>query len=136
MIFAPYRRAAFTASSIVASSVTPITVITSAPAFAAISISNAPVSIVFRSATMVLPGNSFRSCRRTSTPSDLIRGVPASIQSAPPSTASFAAWIARFACMKSRATCRTGSIGPGATVRRRKNVSRSPGHAKAPRPAT
>src|SRR3989442_1520631 len=110
MIFEPYRRAARTASRIVASSVTPMTVITSAPAFAAISTSNAPVSIVLRSATIVLPGNDFLSCRTTSMPSDLTRGVPASSQSAPPSTVSFAASRARLRCMWSRATCNTGSI--------------------------
>src|SRR6266705_2533316 len=110
MIFEPYRRAARTASRIVASSVTPMTVMTSAPAFAAISTSNAPVSIVLRSATMVFPGNDFLSCRTTSMPSDLTRGVPASSQSAPPSTASFAASNARLRCIWSRATCSTGSI--------------------------
>src|SRR3972149_6568822 len=56
MILAPSRRAAFTASVIVASSVTPMTVTTSAPAFAAISTSRAPVSMTLRSATIVLPG--------------------------------------------------------------------------------
>src|SRR5204863_326659 len=74
MILAPYRRAALTASRIVASSVTPITVTTSAPAFAAISTSKAPVSIVLRSATIVVPGNDFLSWRTTSIPSDLIQG--------------------------------------------------------------
>src|SRR2546422_1028400 len=96
--------------TIVASSVTPMTVMTSAPAFAAISTSNAPVSIVLRSATIVFPGNDFFSCRTTSMPSDLTSGVPASSQSAPPSTASFAASKARFRCMWSRATWRTGSM--------------------------
>ena len=110
MILAPYRRAALTASRIVASSVTPITVTTSAPAFAAISTSKAPVSIVLRSATIVVPGNDFLSWRTTSIPSDLIRGVPASSQSAPPSTASAAARRARLRCMWSRATWRTGSM--------------------------
>src|SRR5437899_708107 len=48
--------------------------------------------------------------RTTSMPSDLTSGVPASSQSAPPSTASFAASKARFRCMWSRATWRTGSM--------------------------
>ncbi len=108
MIFAPYRRAAFTASKIVASSVTPITVTTFAPALAAISTSSAPVSMTFRSATSTLSGNDFRRARTASTPSDFTSGVPASTQSAPPSTDSLAACSARFRCMKSRATCRTG----------------------------
>ena len=116
MILAPYRRAAFTASVIVASSVTPMTVTTSAPAFAAISTSRAPVSMTLRSATIVLPGQAFRRARTDSTPSDFTRGVPASIQSAPPATASFAAWTARLRCMKSRATCRTGSMGTAANL--------------------
>ncbi|MDR6222673.1 hypothetical protein J2750_001122 [Methanococcoides alaskense] len=37
-------------------------------------------------------------------PSLLISGVPASIQSIPPSTASFAIWMARSISSRSRAT--------------------------------
>jgi hypothetical protein len=110
MTAAPYFRAASTDSETVPSSDSPNTVMTSAPALAAISTSNAPTSMVFMSATSVLPGNSLLRARRHSAPSLLIRGVPASIQSAPPSRDSRAISSARFRCMRSRATCRTGCM--------------------------
>ena len=77
---------------------------TFAPAFAAISISARPASIVFMSATSVWRGNSARKRRIASRPSLLISGVPISIQSAPPPTASRASRSARSRSAKSSAT--------------------------------
>ncbi len=76
---------------------------TSAPAFAAHSVSVRPASITFMSAMMVASGNSRRSARTASSPSLLIRGVPASSHCTPPSTASRAARSACSRFTKSRA---------------------------------
>ncbi len=108
MTFAPYWWAVRTASEIVPSSARPRTETTSAPALAAISTSKPPTSMVFMSATSTWPGNVFLRTRSASEPSDFSNGVPASIQSAPPSTASAAMSTARFRCIRSRATWRTG----------------------------
>ncbi len=64
--------------------------------------------MVFMSATMVFPGKAFFSFLTISMPSLLMSGVPTSIQSAPPSTASFAICIALSPWTRSSATCRTG----------------------------
>ena len=104
MTSAPYFLPARTASSIVASSASPRTVTMSAPALAMISTSKDPVSIVLVSAMIFFPGNSLFSVRTASAPSLLISGVPASIQSAPPSTASRAIATALFSCIRSKAT--------------------------------
>jgi len=80
-----------------------------APAFEAASISMRPASIVLRSATMGMSGNSARSWRTASRPSLLMSGVPASSQSAPPSTASRATRMAWPRLTKSSATWRTTS---------------------------
>ena len=77
----------------------------SAPAFAAISVSKAPVSIVFISATIVFFGKLSFNFLIMSIPSLFIRGVPASSQSAPPFTESFAIAIALCSFSKSSATC-------------------------------
>ena len=108
MISAPYFLPAMTASSMVASSASPRTVTMSAPALAMISTSKDPTSMVLVSAMIFLPGNSRLSARTASAPSLLMRGVPASIQSAPPSTASWAITMLLFSCIKSSATWRTG----------------------------
>jgi hypothetical protein len=108
MTSAPYNSPPRTPSAMVSSSEAPRIVTTSAPDFAAISTSNAPVSMIFMSATIRCDGNAFFSSRTASSPSLLISGVPASIQSAPPSTASFAAPNARERFSKSSATWRTG----------------------------
>ena len=108
MISAPYFLPAMTASSMVASSARPRTVTMSAPALAMISTSKDPTSMVLVSAMIFLPGNSRLSARTASAPSLLMSGVPASIQSAPPSTASWAMTMLLFSCMRSNATCRTG----------------------------
>ena len=108
MISAPYFLPAMTASSMVESSARPRTVTMSAPALAMISTSNAPTSIVLVSAIIFFPGNSLRSARTASAPSLLMRGVPASIQSAPPSTASWAMTMLLFSCMRSNAICNVG----------------------------
>ena len=102
--FAPYFRAVSTASDMVGSDDSPRTTTTSAPDFAAISTSAPPTSMVFMSATIVFAGNVFFSSRMTSTPSLLMRGVPASIQSAPPSTASDAMVSALSEWTRSNAT--------------------------------
>ena len=108
MTSAPYFLPAMTASSMVASSARPRTVTMSAPALAMISTSNEPVSMVLVSAMILSEGNSLLSARTASAPSLLMSGVPASIQSAPPSTASRAMATALFSCMRSSATCRWG----------------------------
>ncbi len=90
-----YFLAALIASFIVLSSEAPNMEIISAPAFDAISVSKSPVSIVFISAIIFLLGKIRFNSRIASIPSLLIRGVPASIQSIPPGTASFAIEIAR-----------------------------------------
>ncbi len=110
MSFAPYFRAEALASLMVASSAAARMLMMSAPAFAAISVSRAPVSMVFISATMVVFGNCSRSWRMMSMPSLFISGVPASNQSAPPLTASFAMVSALSALRRSNATCKTGFI--------------------------
>ena len=88
---APYFSPPRTASAIVSSSLAPSTVTRSAPAFAAISTSKEPVSMTFMSATTRLSWKARLSSRTAFRPSLLMSGVPASTQSAPPSTASFAA---------------------------------------------
>ena len=75
----PYFRADRSASSIVTSDEAPRTDTMPAPAFAAISTSAAPVSIVFMSATIVFLANAFFSARTAFMPSLLISGVPASM---------------------------------------------------------
>ena len=87
-----------------------ITETMSAPALAAISTSTRPASNVFKSATMVFFGKSFFRVLTALRPSLLIRGVPTSSQSAPPSTASPATLTARFKSTKSSATCRIFSF--------------------------
>ncbi len=108
MIRTPYFRADLTASAMTVSSASPRIQTIPAPDFAAISTSTAPVSATFMSATISCPGNAFRSVRTACIPSLLIRGVPASIQSAPPRTASSAISTARSISRRSRATWRVG----------------------------
>ena len=110
IISVPYFLPDSTASDIVESSASPRTVTMSAPAFAMISTSNAPVSMVLVSATILRPGNVLFIVRTASVPSLLMRGVPTSIQSAPPSTASCAMPTLLLSCIMSRATCKTGSM--------------------------
>ena len=76
----------------------------SAPALATISTSKDPTSMVLVSAMIFFPGNSRLRARIASAPSLLMRGVPTSIQSAPPSTASWAMTMLLFSCMRSSAT--------------------------------
>jgi len=96
-------------SRIVASEAAPSTATTSAPAFAAISTSARPASMIFMSATIVASGNSSRSFLTASRPSLLISGVPASSLRTPPSHASCAARSACERFAKSRASCSCGS---------------------------
>ena len=110
MIFTPYFRADFTASVMVLLSAAARMQMMSAPAFAAISVSKAPVSMVFMSATSGVSGNCCLSCLSMSMPSLLIRGVPASSKSAPPLCAAAAISRARWLLRRSRATCKTGFI--------------------------
>ena len=90
MICTPYFRAALLASSMVELSEVASIATISAPAFAAISTSMAPVSTVFISATIFGYQEGISSFAHCVHPSLLMRGVPASIQSAPPATASLA----------------------------------------------
>ena len=85
-------------------------VMMSAPAFAMISTSNPPTSMVLVSAMIFDLGNSFLSARTASAPSLLMRGVPTSIQSAPPSTDSLAIPIALFSWWRSNAICNAGHM--------------------------
>ncbi len=108
MSFAPYLSAARLASAMVELSALPSRMTISAPDFTAISTSSAPVSMVFMSARMVCPGKLSFSALTAFMPSLLMRGVPVSIQSTPPSTASRAIWRARSSSRMSRATCSMG----------------------------
>ncbi|KAF5035043.1 hypothetical protein DSECCO2_589790 [anaerobic digester metagenome] len=108
MIRTPYFRADRTASATTVSSASARMQTMPAPDFAAISTSMAPVSAIFMSATISRPGKRSRSVRTARMPSLLIRGVPASIQSAPPRTASSAISTARSSSRRSSATWRTG----------------------------
>ncbi len=104
----PYLRAERTASAITVSSASARMQTMPAPDFAAISTSTAPVSAIFMSATISCPGKRSRSVRTACIPSLLIRGVPTSIQSAPPRTASSAISTARSSSRRSSATWRVG----------------------------
>ncbi len=108
MIRTPYFLADLTASTMTVSSASASIQTIPAPDFAAISTSIAPVSATFMSATISCSGNAPRSTRTACIPSLLIRGVPTSIQSAPPRTASFAISTARSISRRSRATWRVG----------------------------
>ena len=81
-----------------------------APALAADSTSIRPASMIFMSATMVLPGKSRFNSRTASRPSLLIRGVPASTQSTPAGTARSATPTARCKSTKSSANCKMADI--------------------------